>query len=105
MKEVLFTAVKDFFTTCNLPMMITTTTITLIPKVPALLRVKDYMPIACCTTLYKIISKVITIRIKIVLDGLNGHSQLTFIEGRCIIDNILFSHEPFKDYSRKGISP
>lgn len=34
-----------------------------------------------------------------------GCSQSAFIEGRSIIDSILFSHEILKCYSRKWISP
>nr|XP_016513599.1 PREDICTED: uncharacterized protein LOC107830521 [Nicotiana tabacum] len=104
-KKDIFAAVKSFFTTCSLPGMINTIAITLVPKFSAPSTVKDYRPIAYCTILYKIISEVITRRIKTVLDGLVGHSQSTFIEGRCIIDNILLNHELFKGYSRKGISP
>lgn len=79
-------------------------TITLIPKVPASAQVKDYRPIACCTILYKIIARILTNRLKKVIDMIIGRSQSTFIEGRSIIDNIIFSHELFKGYNRKGIS-
>lgn len=105
MKEDLFAAVNEFFDSGKLPEMINTTTITLIPKVPALIKVKDYRCIACCTSLYKAISKVITRTMKLVLDGIIGHSQFAFIERRCIIDHIICSHELFKGYSMKGISP
>nr|XP_018634159.1 uncharacterized protein LOC104119208 [Nicotiana tomentosiformis] len=104
-KEDIFAVVKNFFSNSSLPGMINTIAITLVPKVSAPSTVKDHRPIACCTTVYKIISKVITKRIKSVLDGLIGHSQSAFIEGRCIIENILLSHELFKGYSRKGVSP
>lgn len=84
---------------------INTTAITLVPKIPNPTKVKDYRPIACCTSIYKIISKVITGRLKKVLPGLIGSSQSAFIEGRSILDNIIFSHELFKCYGRKWISP
>ncbi|XP_070030860.1 uncharacterized protein [Nicotiana tomentosiformis] len=41
--------------------------ITLIPKIPAPTQVKDYRPIACCTTLYKIIAKILTNILKKVI--------------------------------------
>lgn len=72
---------------------------------PSPTRVKDYKLIACCSTLYKIISKVITRKLKPVIAILVGCCQSAFIEGRNIIDNILFSHEIFKCYNRKEISP
>lgn len=80
---------------------INTTVVTLVPKILAPAKVKDYRPIACCTTLYKIISKVITRRIKLVISELVGKAQSAFIEGRSIVDNILVSHEIFKSYNRK----
>lgn len=98
-------AVKQFFSTGRLCHTINTTVVTLIPQVPAPTKVKDFRHIACCTTLYKIISKVINRRLKNVIARLVGHSQSAFIEGRNIVDNILFSHEIFKYYSRKWISP
>nr|XP_016441126.1 PREDICTED: uncharacterized protein LOC107766791 [Nicotiana tabacum] len=78
------------------------TAITLIPEVPAPSKVKDYRPIICCTTLYKVVAKILTRRIRRVIEVIIGKSQSVFIEGRSIIDNILFSHELFKGYNRKG---
>lgn len=103
-KEVL-EAVQQFFITGNIVPAMNTTAITLVPKVSNPTKVKDYRPIACCTTLYKIISKVLTRRLKNVITKLIGGSQSAFIEGRSILDNVLFSHELFKCYGRKWISP
>lgn len=88
-----------------MPPFINTTAIILISKVKVPTAVKDYRPIACCTTMYKIISKVLTNRMKKVMGDIIGQAQSAFIEGRSIIDNILLSQEIFKGYSRKGVSP
>nr|XP_009759857.1 PREDICTED: uncharacterized protein LOC104212333 [Nicotiana sylvestris] len=77
------------------------TTITLIPKILASTQVKDYRPIAYCTTLYKIVAKILTNRLKKVIEVIIGKAQSIFIEGRNIIENIRFCHEPFKGYNRK----
>lgn len=84
--------VKHFFQTGNLYLAINVTAVTLIPKIPAPTKVKDYRPIACCTTLYKIISKFLTRRMKLVISGLVSKAQSTFVEGRSIVDNIMVKY-------------
>lgn len=100
----IYEAVIGFFDTGKLQPL-NYTAITLVPKVPSPSNVKDYRPIACCTTIYKIIAKVMTLRIKTVTGALIGNSQSAFVERMSIIDNILFSHELLKGYTRRGLSP
>lgn len=77
---------------------------TLVPKISNDVHVKDYRPVACCTVLYKIISKVIINRLQNILPEIVGESQSAFIKGRVIFDNIILSHEIAKGYYRKNIS-
>ncbi|XP_019228498.1 PREDICTED: uncharacterized protein LOC109209643 [Nicotiana attenuata] len=104
-RQDIYEVVSFFFQNGKMKPAWNCTAITLIPKVPAPTTVKDYRPIACCTTLYKIIAKILTKRLKKVIEVIIGKSQSAFIEGRSIIGNILFSHELFKGYTRKGLSP
>lgn len=67
--------------------------------------VKDFRPIACCSVLYKIISKVLANRMKRVLNTIISEHQSAFVPGRLIFDNILLSQELVRGYSRKHISP
>lgn len=76
-----------------------------IPKSENASTVKEFRPIACCTVIYKIISKVLANRIQGVLDTVICESQSAFIRGRMIFDNIIISHELVKGYNRKHISP
>ncbi|XP_021766985.1 uncharacterized protein LOC110731431 [Chenopodium quinoa] len=62
-KDVIYASVIDFFTKGNLPKQWNCTTITLVSKIPNASHVKDFRPIACCTVVYKLISKVITARL------------------------------------------
>lgn len=100
----LLNVVFYFFNTSEMDKGVNCTAITLVPKMPSPTLVKDYRPIACCTTIYKIITKLITRRLKSVIGDLIVDALFAFIDGRCITDNILFSYKLFKGYNRKGIS-
>lgn len=70
--------------------------ISLIPKVSNPTIALDYEPTACCTTVYKIITKILINRIKCVVGLIVSPSQIIFIEGRSIVDNVHISHEILK---------
>ncbi|GJW65991.1 RNA-directed DNA polymerase, eukaryota, reverse transcriptase zinc-binding domain protein [Tanacetum coccineum] len=65
-------------------------------------KASDYRPIAYCGVVYKCVSKVITNRLKKVLNGLVDTNQGAFIEGRQISDNILLIQELMNGYTWKG---
>lgn len=103
--EEVATTVLHFFESASMYKAINCTSDTLIPKVQNPSSVKEYRHISCCTILYKMISKVLTKRLQMVIDSLIDSGQATFVPGRLITDNILLSHELVKGYGRKGISP
>ncbi|GJZ76220.1 RNA-directed DNA polymerase, eukaryota, reverse transcriptase zinc-binding domain protein [Tanacetum coccineum] len=92
-------AVKEFFTSGKLLGELNTSIIYLIPKVVVPKKVSDYRPISRCNVVYKTISKVITNRLKRVLNGLVGENQSAFIPGRQISDNILLTQEFMRGYN------
>ncbi|GJV56857.1 RNA-directed DNA polymerase, eukaryota, reverse transcriptase zinc-binding domain protein [Tanacetum coccineum] len=95
-------AVSDFFKNGKLLGKVNATLITLVPKSTTPIKVSDYRPIACCNVLYKIISKILTNRIKSALCKIISPSQSTFIPGRQITDSILLTQELLKGYSWKS---
>lgn len=85
--------IHDFFSSGVMPRSLNHTLIRLIPKNTKVKSVGDYRPIALCNVYYKIISKLLANRFKLLLPDLISENQSAFVQGRVIADNILISHE------------
>lgn len=78
------------------------TVINLIPKSSHAESVGDYRPIACCNTIYKVISKMLCSRLKLVLPSIIAMNQSAFVAGRTIVQNILICQDLVRIYNRKN---
>ena len=85
--------VLDFLNTGNMLPEINYTHIFLIPKVKSLEKMSDFRPISLCNVIYKIISKVLANRLKLILPQLISPTQSAFMLGRLITDNVLMTYE------------
>lgn len=85
--------VKAFFGSGCMLKELNHTNIVLIPKVDNPTKMSQFRPISLCNVVYKLISKVLTNRLKKVLHKVISPNQSEFIKGRQISDNILVVHE------------
>ncbi|KAL5545019.1 hypothetical protein UlMin_008803 [Ulmus minor] len=77
------------------------TLISLIPKVKNPIRITDYRPISLCNVIYKIISKMLSNRLRLVMGNVISEEQSAFIPGRLISDNAIIGFECLHAIKRK----
>jgi hypothetical protein len=77
------------------------TTIIMIPKVDNPDKVAQFCPISLCNVVYKVISKLLPNRLKVILPEIISHHQSAFVPGRLIIDNILLAYECIHSMKKK----
>ena len=66
---------------------------------------KNFRPIACCNTLHKCYSAILTNKLKKVIPEIISNTQSAFVKGRHILDNVLLMPEVVRGYHRKDGSP
>lgn len=93
--------VRNFFDTCNVLEGMNDTSLVLIPKNSNPSLMGDLRPISLCNMLFKIGSKVLANRMKLVLNSVISENQRAFIPGRLISDNMMISFEVMHYLKRK----
>ena len=87
----------EFYHNGKLTKGLNSTFIALIPKVENPQRVADFRLISLVSSVYKILSKVLANRLRMVVGNVVSASQSTFIKGRQILDGTLIANELVDD--------
>lgn len=92
METYVVQAVHEFFTQKRLYAVVNCALVTLFPKTKEAKTMKELSSIACFSTLYKVISNILTRRLSKVIGEVVDESYSTFISDRNIQYNIIISH-------------
>lgn len=65
----------------------------------------DFRPISCLNTIYKVISKLLSDRLKSIINLAVSHSQSAFIPGRLLSENVLLATEIVHGYNSNVVEP
>uniref|UniRef100_A0A803PTS1 Reverse transcriptase domain-containing protein n=1 Tax=Cannabis sativa TaxID=3483 RepID=A0A803PTS1_CANSA len=98
-------AISDFIITGFMPAELHSSMISLISKHDNPTKAVDFRPIACCSTLYKCVSKLLYSRLAKVLPSITNQNQGAFVQGRSIAHNVMILQDLLKNYNRKNFSP
>ena len=98
-------ALKEFFRSGKILKQINHATIVLVPKSGNASKVEDFRPIACCNVVYKIISKILALRLSPILEDLIDPAQSAFVPNRSMTENIYLVQELLRKYCWSRISP
>ena len=99
----MFQLMKEFHQNSKLAHGVNSSFVTLIPKNDNPSCLNEYMPISLIGSLYKILAKVLSNRIKQVMPMIISESQSTFIGGRNILDRVVIANEIIDGWKKNMI--
>lgn len=106
MKGDLINFMKDFHRNCKLVRGLNSSFITLVPKKENPMGLLDFRPISLVGSVYKVLTKVLSKRLKAVLPSVISETQSAFLRGRNILDGVLIANKVvngWKKSKKKGV--
>ncbi|RVW15154.1 Transposon TX1 uncharacterized 149 kDa protein [Vitis vinifera] len=101
-KEDLVRVFVEFHISGIINQSINASFIVLLPKKSLTKKISDFKPISLITSLYKIIAKMLSRRLRGVLHETIHSTQGTFVQGRQIVDVVLIANEIVDEKRRLG---
>jgi hypothetical protein len=92
-REEVWKLIEESHTSGKVLPALNATFLILIPKEERVTNPKNFRPITLCNVIYKIISKVIALRLKAILPFIISKEQSGYAEGRHIMDSVILVHE------------
>lgn len=83
--------VQSFFLYGRMTRSTNATLLSLIPKSAEADCMTDYRFISCCNIVYKVISKILSRRLKDTLPSAIEINQCAFVKGRLLLENVLLA--------------
>lgn len=99
--ESVLREVKKIFLEKHAPAYLNQTHIALIPKMQGPETLGSYRPISLCSTVYKLVIKIIVARLRFFFGNLVSPVQTAFVPGRRGMDNVIITQELIHTISRK----
>ena len=96
-------AVQSFFINGKMLPETNRNFIVLIPKIPNPSNVNHYRPISLCNVVYKVISKLLVVKLRPFLDKLISPSQSAFVPGRWIAENQVLVKELMHSFNTRKV--
>ncbi|GLT63476.1 hypothetical protein SLA2020_360390 [Shorea laevis] len=101
LKDKLCTEIRNIFNSGVMPDSWSASLIALIPKINKPESISQYRPIGLCNVSYKVVTKIIVLRLKKLMGDLISPMQSSFIPGRNGIDNVTLLREFVHSFHKK----
>ncbi|XP_057803416.1 uncharacterized protein LOC131018725 [Salvia miltiorrhiza] len=102
-KGDLFQVLKDFHSNGKNSRGCNSSFIILIPKKDEACELADFRPISLISSLYKVIAKILTGRLKKVVDSIISENQSAFVSSRYILDGVVILNEAIAEAKKQKI--